>query len=88
MINNLGVEEKVSIRLVAFTTVKFHSGVWETLLAGIKTFPESKPPGMGLQGWAKVDWVMLWFPGLHNNKIKIWLRIRSVEEKSIKLTLR
>jgi len=49
--------------LVELVIVKFHSGVTETLFVGMKTQPESNPPGTGLQGSANVDWVILWFPG-------------------------
>jgi hypothetical protein len=46
--------------------VRFHSGTADSAV-GIKTQPESKPPGVGWQGVEKGDWVTEWFPGIPVN---------------------
>lgn len=43
--------------------VIFQLGKPFVVFAGIKMYPESKPPGRGWHGLAKEDWVTVWFPG-------------------------
>ncbi len=53
------------LRLEAFVTVRLNCGAGVPG-PGMKTQPESKPPLSGVHGFAKLDWVIEWLPGLSN----------------------
>lgn len=43
--------------------VMFQVGKLLVVFAGMNRKPESKPPLIGVQGSAAVDWVTVWLPG-------------------------
>ena len=48
-----------------FVMVRFHCGkdAEDEVLGGMKMFPESNPPAIGMHGLANVDCVTEWLPG-------------------------